>query len=179
MNTDGIVTGRVKWFNAVKGFGFVVSDASDQDILLHINVLKNFGCDAVTQGTIIELVAQQSNRGMQAIEVLSVEPANGLGGVSEHTRGERTSLGSKGRLEPARVKWFDKTRGFGFANVFGKPDDVFLHMEVLRRCSLAELQNGEAVCLRVTDGPRGKMATEIRPWEAGVAALNEHVESNL
>ena len=176
MNTELIVTGRVKWFNAVKGFGFVVSDASDQDILLHINVLRNFGHGAVTQGTVVELVAQQSPRGMQAIEILSIEPAEDdeTGAAFPHSGPDQ--LEEQGSLEPARVKWFDKTRGFGFANVFGKPDDVFLHMEVLRRCSLAELQSGEAVCLRVTDGPRGKMATEIRPWEAGILSRDEGSE---
>ena len=40
-------------------------------------------------------------------------------------------------LEPARVKWFDKAKGFGFANVFGQPEDVFIHIEVLRRSGLA------------------------------------------
>ena len=47
-------------------------------------------------------------------------------------------------LEPARVKWFDKGKGFGFANVFGRPEDVFIHVEVLRQSGFADLQAGEA-----------------------------------
>ncbi len=71
-------------------------------------------------------------------------------------------------LLPARVKWFDKAKGFGFANVFGSSDDVFLHVEVLRRSGLADLQPGEAVTLRVTDGARGKMAAQVMSWEAAL-----------
>ena len=69
-------------------------------------------------------------------------------------------------LTPARVKWFDKSKGFGFANIFGNSDDVFVHVEVLRRSGLSELQPGEALAIRVMDGQRGKMAMQICAWEA-------------
>ena len=69
-------------------------------------------------------------------------------------------------IEPARVKWFDKGKGFGFANVFGNNDDVFIHVEVLRRSGLSDLQSGEAVGLRMVDGERGRMAIQIIGWEA-------------
>ena len=68
-------------------------------------------------------------------------------------------------LEPARVKWFDKSKGFGFANVFGKSDDIFLHIEVLRQSGLSDLQPGEALALRVINGERGQMAAEVHAWE--------------
>ncbi|MBT8408334.1 MAG: cold shock domain-containing protein, partial [Alphaproteobacteria bacterium] len=70
--------------------------------------------------------------------------------------------------EPARVKWFDKAKGFGFANVFGSAEDVFLHVEVLRRSGLADLQPGEAVALRVVDGKRGRMAVQVTSWESAL-----------
>ncbi|MHA1128835.1 MAG: cold-shock protein, partial [Alphaproteobacteria bacterium] len=38
-----MIKGQVKWFDATKGFGFVVSEDEDGDILLHANVLRNFG----------------------------------------------------------------------------------------------------------------------------------------
>ena len=72
-------------------------------------------------------------------------------------------------LEPARVKWFDKAKGFGFANVFGRSDDVFIHIEVLRRSGLADLQPGEALAIRVINGKRGQMATEVNAWEAAIS----------
>jgi len=74
-------------------------------------------------------------------------------------------------LEPARVKWFDKGKGFGFANVFGKPEDVFIHAEVLRVSGFADLAAGEAVALRIIEGKRGRMAIQVVSWEA---AAREH-----
>ena len=64
-------------------------------------------------------------------------------------------------LEPARVKWFDKGKGFGFANVFGRPEDVFIHAEVLRVSGFADLAAGEAVALRIVEGKRGRMAVQV------------------
>ena len=64
------------------------------------------------------------------------------------------------------MKWFDKAKGFGFANVFGRPEDVFIHIEVLRQSGLADLQSGEAVALRIVSGKRGRMALQVVPWES-------------
>jgi CspA family cold shock protein len=71
-------------------------------------------------------------------------------------------------VEPSRVKWFDKGKGFGFANVFGRPEDVFIHIEVLRHSGFADLQAGEAVGLRIVEGKRGRMAVQVLSWEAAV-----------
>ena len=64
------------------------------------------------------------------------------------------------------MKWFDKGKGFGFANVFGNPQDVFIHVEVLRRSGLSDLQAGEAICLSAQDGKRGRMAVLVKTWDS-------------
>lgn len=170
------VTGIVKWFDPSKGFGFVVSDHGGPDILLHANVLRNFGQSSVADAAGIEVIVQETARGIQAVEVLSVEPPAtmpdmdiGLDEGGEIAEPVDLSL----PLEPARVKWFDKAKGFGFANVFGSDEDVFLHIEILRRSGLADLQPGEAVSLRVVDGKRGRMATQVTSWEAAVQDFEE------
>jgi cold shock protein len=157
--------GQVKWFDPTKGFGFVVADRGGPDILLHANVLRNFGQSSVADGARIELVAQSTQRGMQAVEVLAIEPPEG--GELDHDvlTEDHVDLADAGPMEPARVKWFDKGKGFGFANIFGKPEDVFIHIEVLRRSGFADLQPGEAVCLRVIDGSRGRMAVLVCAWD--------------
>lgn len=162
------VTGRVKWFDPGKGFGFIVADEGGTDILLHANVLRNFGQGSVADGSRIVVLVSQTERGFQAAEVLEIQPPdNDAAGLPEdmlHDVAEIQSL----PLEPARVKWFDKVKGFGFANVFGLPEDVFIHVEILRRSGFADLQAGEAVALRVLEGKRGRMAAQVLSWEAAL-----------
>lgn len=161
---DSQVSGLVKWFDTVKGFGFVLSDDGGPDILLHANVLRNFGRGSVSEGARVMLRAQVTERGVQATEVLAIEAVPG-----EAPDDDRPFLDIPDATElpflAARVKWFDKVKGFGFANVFGHADDVFIHVEVLRRFGFSELTPGEAVAIKVVDGPRGKMAAEVRTWD--------------
>ena len=60
------VVGRVKWFDATRGFGFVVSEALDGDILLHFSVLREHGRRSVPEGTLVECVPVRVDRGLQA-----------------------------------------------------------------------------------------------------------------
>lgn len=161
------VEGQVKWFDAVKGFGFVLSDAGGPDILLHANVLRNFGQGSVADGSLIELKVQKTERGLQAVEVVGITPpiVEGEEDSDFVIEGDLEDI----ELTPARVKWFDKSKGFGFANAYGETDDVFLHVEVLRRCGLADLQSGEAVCVRIVDGARGQMAAAVYYWDYAVS----------
>jgi len=168
--TDDIVEpidGQVKWFDPTKGFGFVVPDTGGPDVLLHANVLRNFGQSSVSDGSRIALTVQHTDRGVQAVEVLSIEPPEDDGSAPLMDIPEYSGDIPLDEIpfEPARVKWFDKAKGFGFANVFARPEDVFVHIEVLRRSGLADLQPGEAVALRVIDGARGRMAAHVAAWD--------------
>jgi len=170
---DSTVTirGHVKWFDPAKGYGFVVAESGGPDILLHANVLRNFGQSSVADGAAIELEAQRTARGFQAVAVRAIQPSGtgaqmpalpDLAALSESEIADAP-------LQPARVKWFDKGKGFGFANAWGEEADIFIHIEVLRSSGLADLGPGEAIALRAIIGRRGLMAVEIRPWEAGAA----------
>lgn len=165
-NKGPVLTGIVKWFDPVKGFGFVVADSGGPDILLHVNVLRNFGQSSVADGSRVELYAQQTDRGVQATQVTAIHPPEGAqAAVLADIVGLDLALIAAAPLLPARVKWFDKAKGFGFANVFGKREDVFLHVEVLRQSGLSDLQPGEALAMRVIEGKRGQMAAEVQAWE--------------
>ncbi|SFE69208.1 cold-shock DNA-binding protein family [Sulfitobacter brevis] len=160
------LSGVVKWFDPVKGFGFVVADTGGPDILLHVNVLRNFGQSSVADGARIDLYAQKTERGIQAVSVGAIHPPEGAHTAAlADIEGLDAAVVAAAPLEPARVKWFDKSKGFGFANVFGKREDVFVHVEVLRQSGLSDLQPGEALAMRVIEGKRGQMAAEVLAWE--------------
>ena len=174
------VTGLVKWFDATKGYGFIVNDEGGEDILLHANVLRNFGRSSVADQSSVVVMVQATKRGTQAAEVVSIEPpatdghppiADLAPEVIEHME----SL----PLRPARVKWFDKSKGFGFANIFGHPEDVFIHIEVVRHSGFADLAIGEAICLRVIEGPRGLMAAQVNSWDNAVPASAHELKADI
>ena len=165
--TNRVISGFVKWFDPAKGYGFVVADEGGKDILLHANVLRNYGQSSVADGVRIKAEVQDTTRGTQAVAVISIEtpealPVADLEDISGLSPQDVDAL----EAQPARVKWFDKAKGFGFANIFGRTDDVFIHIEVLRNSGLADLQAGEAICLRVLDGRRGLMAASVQSWES-------------
>jgi CspA family cold shock protein len=168
------IQGLVKWFDPTKGFGFVVSDLGGPDILLHVNVLRNFGQSSVADGTRIEIVTHRTDRGVQAVEVLSISPPerDETPVLSDFADLDLSDVQAQPLL-PARVKWFNKGKGFGFANVFGSDKDIFLHVEVLRQSGLADLQPGEALAMRSIDGKRGQMAAEVHAWEAALVGSDQ------
>ena len=159
-----MLRGHVKWFDTSKGYGFLVVEDGSGDILLHSNVLKNFGRGSVVEGTIMNFEMQETDRGRQVSRIVDIETPK-----DELTDYETSEFGiplvDGVAMVPARVKWFDKSKGFGFANYFKSDLDIFLHMEVLRYYGFSDLQSGEAIVIQVVDGPRGKMAGAIYAWD--------------
>lgn len=169
LDSPGRVEGRVKWFDPAKGFGFIVADTGGPDILLHANVLRNFGQSSAADGSRIVVLVQLTGRGAQATEVLELAPPEPVPGAQIEDLGDSTPEEIAALpMEPARVKWFGKAKGFGFANVFSRSEDVFIHIEVLRQSGFADLLAGEAVALRVIEGRRGRMAAQVLAWDAAV-----------
>jgi CspA family cold shock protein len=164
------IIGRVKWFDATRGFGFLVSEQVDGDVLLHFSVLREHGRRSVPEGATIECVPVRLDRGLQAKRVLAIDTSTALpqpmrSSIPVTERADRRALAdSAGAFEPVEVKWFNRVRGYGFVK---RPDevggeDVFVHMETVRISHLPELQPGQHLEARIAPSGKGLTAVELR-----------------
>ncbi|AMM84431.1 CspA family cold shock protein [Martelella lutilitoris] len=157
------VTGFVKWFDVGKGFGFVVPDNGMEDILLHVTCLRRDGYQTILEGTRVVALVQKRERGLQAFRILSMDQSTAvhpsqLPPVKTHVQVEPSS-----GLERVLVKWFNREKGFGFLTRGEGTQDIFVHMETLRRYGITELVPGQSVLVRFGEGPKGLMAAEVHP----------------
>ncbi len=159
------IAGRVKWFDAAKGYGFIVPDSGDADVLIHVTVLRRDGFSAIREGARVVAEAQRRERGLQVFKVISVaEPEAGYAAAlpAARTRAQATAIGG---FEIVIVKWFNRSRGFGFLTRGEGTEDIFVHMETLRRYGFVDPKPGDSMLARFGPGPKGLMAAEVRPLD--------------
>jgi len=156
------ISGRIKWFDVAKGFGFIVPDNGMPDVLLHVTCLRRDGYQAANEGARIVVEAVQRPRGLQALRILSLDDSTALHPSELPLPRTHVQVVPTSGLEPAVVKWFNRLRGFGFLTQGEGRPDIFVHMETLRRYGIAELKPGERVFVRFGDGSKGLMAAEVR-----------------
>jgi cold shock protein len=156
------VSGVIKWFDVAKGFGFIVPDNGMPDVLLHVTCLRRDGFQTAYEGARVVCEVLQRPKGMQAFRILSMDESTAIHPAQTPPRTHVTVTPTSG-LERAQVKWFNRLRGFGFLTCGEGTPDIFVHMETLRRFGLTELRPGQFVLVRFGPGPKGLMATEVRP----------------
>jgi CspA family cold shock protein len=65
--------GKVKWFNADKGFGFIISEETGKDIFVHYSVIEQEGFKTLSEGDTVEYELKETERGQQAYNVKKIE----------------------------------------------------------------------------------------------------------
>ena len=161
------VNGVIKWFDVAKGYGFVVPDNEMDDVLLHVSCLRQDGFQTAYEGSRISCEAVAREKGLQAVRVISIDESTAIHPSQKGPARTHTEVVPSSGLERVVVKWFNRTRGYGFVTRGEGTEDIFVHMETLRRYGLTELRPGQTVLVRFGDGPKGLMAAEIRPDGGG------------
>ena len=167
------ISGVIKWFDASKGYGFIVPDNGWPDVLLHVTVLRRDGYQTAYEGARLVCECVQRVKGYQAFRILSMDESTAIHPAQMLPPRTHVSVTPTSGLERAQVKWFNRLRGFGFLTRGEGTPDIFVHMETLRRFGMTELRPGQYVMVRFGPGSKGMMAAEIYP-ENGSPALSSH-----
>ncbi|MBB25173.1 MAG: hypothetical protein CME02_06595 [Geminicoccus sp.] len=148
------VSATVKWFNPTKGFGFVTALDTPRDALLHASVLAKQGKRWLPEGTEVEVIIDEGPKGLVVSELLEFQEPQ-----------EPDNADADADWIAAEVKFFNFSKGYGFAMIFGtdgETEDVFFDSRALAQADLDPPRPGERFLVQLIQRPQGQAAKRIK-----------------
>ena len=171
------VVATVKWFNPVKGFGFLTPADGSPDIFCHVSSVSRAGFDTLPEGATVTCEIEQGRQGMQVWQIHAVDTSTAAAGPTRSGRPPRGDYGhlhgergpASGRRVVAMVKWFNPAKGFGFLVPDDGSPDVFCHASAVQDAGFDTLLEGATVTCEVAEGGRGPAVSSIVGVDASTA----------
>ena len=167
-------TGVVKFFNAQKGFGFVVRDDGGEDVFVHISAVEQAGMVALAEGQPLGFTLVDRGGRISATELKidgepmavtdrgpprdrDAGPGAPRGGADRGAGGapQRQLTGEKAT---GTVKFFNAMKGFGFIQRDDGQPDAFVHISAVERAGMPTLNEGDRLQFEIEVDRRGKYA---------------------
>lgn len=89
-----MATGKVKWFNNAKGYGFIVSDSHDEDLFAHYSSIQMEGYKTLKAGQEVEFDTTPGDKGLHATNIRGVESDS-----TEQTNNSSENMSNKKQTE--------------------------------------------------------------------------------
>lgn len=157
------IVGSVKWFDSAKGYGFIIEDNEEiGEVLIHASILKKENYQSIASGARISAIAKKGEYGLYCIKIIDLDMSTAIAPTVSSIKSHEHIV-NIGSYERAVVKWFNIIRGFGFLTRGEGTEDIFVHMETLRKFGVMQLLPGDVVLVRYGAGSKGLTATELRP----------------
>ncbi|MEO1168227.1 MAG: cold-shock protein [Pseudomonadota bacterium] len=146
--------GVVKFFNAQKGFGFIVRDDGGEDVFVHISAVERAGLTGLAEGQPLSFNLVDRNGKVSASDlVIDGEP---LPVPDRQERGPQREL--TGEKASGTVKFFNSMKGFGFIQRDDGQPDAFVHISAVERAGMPTLNEGDRLDFELEVDRRGKHA---------------------
>lgn len=177
------IEASVKWYNPLKGYGFLSLGSNLAEVMIHFSALDKIGCPYIKVGDRVVCDLGCGNLGLYVSRVIEVkfsspEPRSLAHFIESHSRLKHRALGVDNieNLKEAEgvIKWYNPDKGYGFISPQDGTKEIFLHFSVLRTVGYKTIMPGTRVLAKFSSSERGPEAHTLR-----VLCKNEGAAKNI